>query len=63
MLEKPKLIFDIGSITMKACTELSGKEIEKYPRKFFLIMIVWMVIYAFFEQCETHKQLKERETF
>ena len=44
MLEKPKLNFDIGSITRKANTELSGKETEKYTRNVFMIIIVWMVI-------------------
>ena len=34
MLEKPKLSFGVGSITIKANMELSGKEIEIYPRKF-----------------------------
>ena len=43
MLEKPKLSFDIGSITIKANIELSGKETEKYPRNVFTIIIVWMV--------------------
>ena len=70
MLVKPKLSFDIGSITIKANIELSGKETEKYPRNVFMIIIVWMVNlgiddwdFTLFEQCETHKQLKERETF
>ena len=44
MLEKPKLSFHIGSITMKANIELSGKETEKYPRNVFMIIIIWMVI-------------------
>ena len=41
---KPKLSFDIGSITIKANIDLSGKETEKYPRNVFIIIIVWMVI-------------------
>ena len=44
MLEKPKLSSDIGSITTKANIELSGKEIEKYPRNVFTIITVWIVI-------------------
>ena len=44
MLEKPKLSSDIGSITIKANIELSGKETEKYPRDVFMIIIVWMII-------------------
>ena len=44
MMEKPKLSFDIGSITIRANIELSGKETEKYPRNIFMIIIVWMII-------------------
>ena len=44
MSEKPKLSFDIGLIITKASIELSGKETEKYPRNFFTIITVWMVI-------------------
>ena len=44
MLEKPKLGCDIGSVTVKAKIELSGKESEKYLRKVFMIIIAWMVI-------------------
>ena len=44
MIEKPKLCFDIGSITIKANIELSGKETKKYLRDFFTIIIVWMVL-------------------
>ena len=40
MLEKPKLSFDIGSITLKANKEFSEKETKKYPRNFFTIIIV-----------------------
>ena len=43
MLEKPKLSFDIGSITIKANIKLSEKETEKYHRNFLTIIIVWMV--------------------
>ena len=45
MLNKLKLSFDIRSITIKANTELSGKETENYRRNVFMIIIVWMVIY------------------
>ena len=34
MLKKPKLSCDIGSITIKANIEVSGKETEKYSRTF-----------------------------
>ena len=70
MLEKPKLSFDIGSITTKAHIELSGKVNRKIPQERFydhycldghLGTDDWD--FTFFEQCETHKQLKERETF
>ena len=63
MLEKPKLSFDIGSITIKANIELSEKETEKYPRNVFTFIIVWMVILEFMIGIleQTHKQLKERE--
>ena len=40
MLERPKLSSDIRSITIKSNIELS----EKYPRNFFMIIIVWMII-------------------
>ena len=40
MLEKLKVSFDIGSITIKANTELSGKETEKYLRNVFMVIIV-----------------------
>ena len=44
ILEKPKVSFDIGSITIKLNIELSGKKTEKYPRHIFINVIVWMVI-------------------
>ena len=47
MLEKPKLSSDIGSVTIRENIELSVKLIEKYPRHFFAIVIVWMVIQEF----------------
>ena len=63
MLEKLKLSFDIGSITIKANIELSEKETEKYPRNVFTFIIVWLVILEFMIGIleQTHKQLKERE--
>lgn len=39
-LEKLKLHFDIGTLTVKASIELSGKEREKYPRNILMIIIV-----------------------
>ena len=68
MLEKPKLSFDIGLTTIKVITELSIKETEKYPKCFcdhycvdgHLGIHDWDLV---FQQCETHKQLKGRETF
>ena len=44
MFEKPNQSFNIGSITIKANIELSGKETEKYPRNFSTTIIVWMFI-------------------
>ena len=44
MLEKPKLSLGVGLLTIKANIDLSGKETEKYPRTFFTIIIVWIVI-------------------
>ena len=38
MLGKLKISFNTGSIIIKANTELSGKEIKKYPRNFFTII-------------------------
>ena len=70
MLEKSKLIFDVGSINIKANIKLSGKEIEKYPRNIFTIIIVWMVIQELpievllFSSKERHiSKLKKGETF
>ena len=64
-LENLTLNFDIGSTTKNVNIELSGKETEKYPRYVFTIIIFWIFIWEFtlFKQCETYKQLKERETF
>ena len=70
MLEKPKLSFDIGSITIKANIELSEKETKRIPQKRFqghFCLYGHLGIddgdFTFFVQCETHKQLKEREAF
>ena len=40
MLGKLKINSDIGSITIKANTELSEKETQKCPRNVFTIFIV-----------------------
>ena len=68
MLVNPKLSFDIDSITIKANMELSGKVIEKYPRNFFTIIVLWMVnqdlligILLFWSNVR-HIETKERET-
>ena len=70
MFEKPKVSFDIGSITIKANIELSEKETEKYSQKPFHdhycldgLLGTDDCDFTLFEQCETHKQLKEKETF
>ena len=41
---KAKTKFDIGSTTIKANIELSGKKTEKYPRNLFTIITVQIVI-------------------
>ena len=70
MLEKPKLSFDIGSITIKANIDFSEKETEKYLRKRFhdhycldghLGLHDWD--FTLFVQCKAHNQLKERQSF
>ena len=67
MLQKPKLSFDIGSLTIKTNIALSGKETENYPQKLFhncycldLHLRVDDWDFTLFEQCEIHKQLKVR---
>ena len=60
MSEKPKLSFDLASRTIKTNKELSGKEMEKYPRHFQKLPY-WLDGYLGiddwdftpFEQCET----------
>ena len=58
MLEKPKLSFDISSITIKANRELSGRETEKYFRNDHYCLDDQLGIddwdFTLFEQCETH---------
>ena len=64
LLEKLKLSSDIGLITIKANIVLSGKKAEKYPENTLddhLGIDDWD--FTLFEQCKTHKQPKERETF
>ena len=69
MLEKPKLSSDIGSITIKAKLELSGRKQKNTQERFYdhycldghLGIDDWN--FPLFEQCETHNQLNERETF
>ena len=39
--EAPYVGIDIGSTTIKANIELSGKETKKYPRNVFTILIVY----------------------
>ena len=59
-LEKPKL----SSITIKANTELSGKETKHHNHHCpngHLGIDYWD--FSLFEPCKTHEQLKERETF
>ena len=69
ILEKSKLSFAIGSITVKGNIEISGKETEKYRRNVFMIIIVRMVFQELmirillFLSNVRHEQLKERETF
>ena len=41
MFEKPKLSVDFGSVIIKANIQLSGREIEIYPRNIFTITVVW----------------------
>ena len=65
-----KLSFDIGSVTLKAKHRAFRKGNRKIPQKCFhdhycldghLGIDDWD--FTLFEQCETHKQLKEREAF
>ena len=44
ILEKPKLSFDIGSITTKVNIEPSVKETQKFLRNVFTIIIDWMIL-------------------
>ena len=63
MLESTKLRFTIGSITIKANTELSRKEKlshNHYCMDGHLGIDDWD--FTIFEQRETHKEMKERES-
>ena len=60
-LEKPKLSY-IGSITIKANRELSGKETKHHNHHCLnghLEIDDWN--FSLFEPCKTHEQLKERK--
>ena len=71
MSENPKLSCNIDLIIIKVNKkELPEKEIKKAPKTFFhnhycfdeyVGIDDWE--FVLFEQCETHKQLKEREAF
>ena len=65
MLEKLKQSFVFGLIIIKVNTDLFEKENRTYHRSVFQDchrgIDDWEV--TLFEKCETHKQLKERETF
>ena len=70
MVGKRKPNFVIGLIIIKVNTERLEKVIKKFLRNYFTLTIVLMAIAAFedwdfviFQQCETHAQLKETETF
>ena len=70
MLEKLKQSFVFGLIIIKINTNLFEKDNRMYQQKRFHSHYIqdchrgiddWEV--TLFEKCETHKQLKERETF
>ena len=62
MLEKAKLSFDIGSITIKANQGIQESKPENTPATFIIaLMVIQELIIQIFDQCETHKQLKERQ--
>ena len=66
MLEKLKQSFAFGLIIIKINTDPFEKENRTYHRSVFIQdchrgIDDWEV--TLFEKCETHKQLKERETF
>ena len=69
MLEKLKQSFVLGLVIIKVNTDLFEKK-NNVPQKCFYSHYIqdchrgiddWEV--TLFEKCETHKQLKERETF
>ena len=66
MLEKLKQSFVFGLIIIKVNTDLFEKENRTYHRSVFIYTIFKIaieVLMTLFQKCETHKQLKERETF
>ena len=69
MLEKPKLSFNIDLITIKVNRAFTKGNLE-IPQKLFhnhYCLNGYLGIndrdFTLSERCETHKQLKERETF
>ena len=70
VLGKRKPTFVIVLIIINGNIERLEKVIETFLRNYFTFTIVLMAIaplntgiFVIFEQCETHTQLKERETF
>ena len=61
-LRKKKTNFDSGSTITKVNIEHSKKVIKKFLRNVFTLTIDdWN--FVIFEQCQTHEQLNETETF
>ena len=69
MLEKLKQSFVFGLIIIKVNTDLFEKENRTHHRTVFIHTIFKIAIGKYdwevtlFEKCESHKQLKEKETF
>ena len=72
MLERLKQSFVIGLMIIKVNTPLFEKENRTYHRSVFIHTTHYIQDFhrgiddwevTLFEKCETHKQLKERETF
>ena len=66
MFEKLRQSFVFGLIIIKVNTDLFEKENRTYHRSVFICTIFKIaieVLMTLFQKCETHKQLKERETF
>ena len=67
--EAAKLTCHIGSITIKTDTELSGKKLKNTQQHFYNNYCLDSHLgndgwdFTHFEQCETHKQLKEKKAF